>query len=194
MTEEEAVENIDIGGPTMIRAAAKNHRDVAVVVQPESYDAVLAELARVRRRDLRRDAALARQRGVRRTSPRYDAAISRWFGAALRGLPEPLRDVLREVPRPLLRREPAPEGGALRRVGAASSTCSRASRKLHGKELSFNNVLDLDSARRLLDEFDEPACVIVKHNNPCGAAVGDDGRRGLREGASPATRCRRSAA
>ena len=66
VTEAEAVENIDIGGPTMIRAAAKNHHSVAVVVRPESYDAVLAELEAERRGDLRGDAALARQRGVRR--------------------------------------------------------------------------------------------------------------------------------
>ena len=81
VSEEEAVEKIDVGGPTMIRAAAKNHRDVAVVVKPESYDAVLAELGRVGGQDLRRDPALARQRGVRphrRPTTRRSAAGSRF--------------------------------------------------------------------------------------------------------------------
>ncbi len=101
VTEQEAIENIDIGGPTMIRAAAKNHRDVAVVVRPESYDAVLAEIGESRS-DLGRDPALARQRGLRphRRLRRRDQPLVR---TALRGLPDPLRDVLREAPRSLLR-------------------------------------------------------------------------------------------
>ena len=98
----------------MIRAAAKNHRYVAVVVEPESYDAVLAELQEssgeisVETRHWLANEAFAH-------TARYDAAISRWFGEPLRGLPEPLGGRLREVPRSLVRREPAPERGALHR-------------------------------------------------------------------------------
>ena len=112
VTEAEAVENIDIGGPTMIRAAAKNHHSIAVVVRPESYDAVLAELEASGGSRLRGDAALARERGVRRHRRlrRCDLALVR---PALRGVPAVVGVRLREVPRPLLRREPAPEGRAL---------------------------------------------------------------------------------
>ena len=170
-TDAEVIENIDIGGPTMIRAAAKNHRYVAVVVRPESYDAVLAELEEGDGDDLGGNAALARQRGVRRHGPlrRRDQRLVR---RALRGLPDPSDGLDGEVPRPLLRREPAPAGALYTEVGARAHVLSRVSKE-HGKELSFNNVLDLDSARNLLADLDGPACVIVKHNNPCGAAEGE---------------------
>ena len=107
-----AIENIDIGGPTMIRAAAKNHAGVAVVVKPESYDAVCAELEETGGRDLRLDPALARQRGLRPDRPlrRRDQPL---VLALLRGLPRAPRDRVREGARPRLRREPAPAGGAL---------------------------------------------------------------------------------
>ena len=118
VSEAEAVENIDIGGPTMIRAAAKNHRYVAVVVTPESYDAVLAELEESGGRVSAETRHWLANEAFAFTA-RYDAAISRWFGHALRGLPGPLGDGAREVPRPLLRREPAPEGGAVRGGGRA---------------------------------------------------------------------------
>ncbi len=113
-----AIENIDIGGPTMIRAAAKNHESVAVIVKPESYDAVCAELEETRRRDLGRDPALARQRGLRpdRALRRRDQPL---VLDRVRGLPGTPGGRLREGARPLLRREPAPAGGALRRGGAA---------------------------------------------------------------------------
>ena len=169
---EVAIENIDIGGPTMIRAAAKNHRYVAVVVRPESYDAVLRRARGGRRRDPRRDPPLACQRGVRPTA-RYDAAISRWFAFATRTSPTHLDVRDGEVPRPLLRREPAPARRALHRGRRPRHTSSAGSRSCTARTLSFNNVLDLDSARNLLADLEGPACVIVKHNNPCGAAEGD---------------------
>ena len=113
--DSEAIENIDVGGPTMIRAAAKNHRDVAVVVKPECYDAVLAELEEsggevsATTRHWLANEAFAQ-------TARYDAAISSWFAGPLRGLPDPLGLGLGEDHGPLLRREPAPAGGALRRL------------------------------------------------------------------------------
>ena len=109
---EVAIENIDIGGPTMIRAAAKNHEGVAVLVKPESYDAVCAELEESGGDDLRHDPALARQRGLRPDRPlrRGDQPL---VLDRVRGLPRTPRGRLREGDRPLLRREPAPARGAL---------------------------------------------------------------------------------
>jgi phosphoribosylaminoimidazolecarboxamide formyltransferase / IMP cyclohydrolase len=170
VSEEEAVEKIDIGGPTMIRAAAKNHRAVAVIVKPESYDAVLEEL---RESDGQVSAEtlhwLANEAFAHTAA--YDAAISRWFGLRYEVFPshfvmsyEKLLD--------LSYGENPHQKAALYAESPAREHVLSGVGKLHGKDLSFNNVLDLDSARRLLDEFEEPACVIVKHNNPCGAAIG----------------------
>jgi phosphoribosylaminoimidazolecarboxamide formyltransferase/IMP cyclohydrolase len=172
VSEAEAVENIDIGGPTMIRAAAKNHRYVAVVVSPASYDAVLAELEEsggsisgATRHWLANEAFAS--------TARYDAAISRWFGTRYELFPSHVVTTWEKF-LDLSYGENPHQGAALyTEVGARSHVLSRVA-KLHGKDLSFNNVLDLDSARRLVDEFDRPACAIIKHNNPCGVAVADE--------------------
>ena len=172
VSEEEAVENIDIGGPTMIRAAAKNHRWVAVVVKPESYDAVLAELQEqggaisLETRHWLANEAFA-------FTARYDAAISRWFGMRYEAYPEHWAVAYERFLELSYGENPHQSAALYIETGARSHVLSRVA-KLHGRALSFNNVLDLDSARRLLAEFDEPAAVIVKHNNPCGVAVGAD--------------------
>ena len=171
-SETEAVENIDIGGPTMIRAAAKNHRYVAVVVSPASYDAVLAELEEsggslsgATRHWLANEAFAS--------TARYDAAISRWFGTRYEVFPSHVVTTWEKF-LDLSYGENPHQGAALyTEVGARSHVLSRVA-KLHGKELSFNNVLDLDAARRIVEEFDRPACAIIKHNNPCGVAVADE--------------------
>ena len=187
-----AIENIDIGGPTMIRAAAKNHEGVAVVVKPESYDAVLAELEESGRRDLRLDPPLARQRGLRPDRPlrgRDQPLVLR----LLRGLPRaPRRSPTRRCSTSPTARTRTSAAALYAEAGIRSHVLSRVS-KLHGRALSFNNVLDLDSARRLVEDFEQPACAIVKHNNPCGVAVADDAARGLSRRRWPATRCRPSA-
>ncbi len=170
VSEEDAVENIDIGGPTMIRAAAKNHDGVAVVVKPESYDAVIAELTEsdgeisAETRHWLANEAFA-QIAV------YDAAISRWFGLRYEVFPSHFTMSYEKL-LDLSYGENPHQKAALYAESSVKEHILTGVGKLHGKDLSFNNVLDLDSARRLLDEFDEPACVIVKHNNPCGAAVG----------------------
>jgi phosphoribosylaminoimidazolecarboxamide formyltransferase / IMP cyclohydrolase len=169
---EVAIENIDIGGPTMIRAAAKNHEGVAVVVKPESYDAVCAELEEsggevsATTRHWLANEAFAQ-------TARYDAAISRWFSAEYEDFPEHLAVAYEKVLDLSYGENPHQRAALYSEAGARSHVLSRVS-KLHGKALSFNNVLDLDSARGLVDDFEEPACVIVKHNNPCGVAVGAD--------------------
>jgi phosphoribosylaminoimidazolecarboxamide formyltransferase/IMP cyclohydrolase len=171
VSDAEAIENIDIGGPTMIRAAAKNHRYVAVVVKPESYDAVLAELQESggtisgETRHWLANEAFA-------LTAHYDAAISRWFGARYEAFPGHLAVALEKFLDLSYGENPHQRAALYTEVGARSHVLSKVA-KLHGRALSFNNVLDLDAARDLLSEFERPACVIVKHNNPCGVALAE---------------------
>jgi phosphoribosylaminoimidazolecarboxamide formyltransferase/IMP cyclohydrolase len=170
VTEEEAVENIDIGGPTMIRAAAKNHRDVAVIVKPEAYDAVLAELDECDGEISAETRHWLANEAFAHTAA-YDAAVSRWFGLRYEVFPAHFTMSYEKI-LDLSYGENPHQKAALYADAPARAHVLSGVGKLHGKELSFNNVLDLDSARRLLNEFEQPACVIIKHNNPCGAAVG----------------------
>jgi phosphoribosylaminoimidazolecarboxamide formyltransferase / IMP cyclohydrolase len=169
---EVAIENIDIGGPTMIRAAAKNHEGVAVIVKPESYDAVCAELEEsggeisATTRHWLANEAFAQ-------TARYDAAISRWFSTEYEDFPEHLAVAYEKVLDLSYGENPHQRAALYAEAGVRSHILSRVA-KLHGRALSFNNVLDLDSARGLADDFEPPACVIVKHNNPCGVAIGAD--------------------
>jgi phosphoribosylaminoimidazolecarboxamide formyltransferase/IMP cyclohydrolase len=171
VSELEAVENIDIGGPTMIRAAAKNHRYVAVVVKPESYDAVLAEMEESGGEISEETRHWLANEAFAFTA-RYDAAISRWFATRYEAFPSHWVMAHEKFMDLSYGENPHQRAALYAEVGARSHVLSRVA-KLHGRALSFNNVLDLDSARRLLDEFDRPAAVIVKHNNPCGAAEAD---------------------
>jgi phosphoribosylaminoimidazolecarboxamide formyltransferase/IMP cyclohydrolase len=169
---EVAVENIDIGGPTMIRAAAKNHEGVAVVVKPESYDAVCAELE-----ESGGEVSASTSHWLANEAfahiARYDAAISRWFSTSYEDFPEHLTVAYEKELDLAYGENPHQRAALYSEVGVRSHILSGVA-KLHGRALSFNNVLDLDAARRLTDDFEQPACVIVKHNNPCGVAVGDD--------------------
>ena len=170
--EREVIENIDIGGPTMIRAAAKNYRYVAPVVSPESYDAVLAEL-----RESDRGLAPATRQNLAAEAfaytARYDTAIARWFQERHEDFPPLIVRAYEKVLELPYGENPHQRGAYYARVGARRHVLSTVS-QLGGKELSFNNILDLDAARSLLDEFQVPTCVIVKHNNPCGVALGPD--------------------
>jgi phosphoribosylaminoimidazolecarboxamide formyltransferase/IMP cyclohydrolase len=167
-----AVENIDIGGPTMIRAAAKNHEGVAVIVKPESYDAVCAELEESGGEISASTSHWLANEAFAQTA-RYDAAISRWFSTSYEDFPEHLT-VSYEKELDLAYGENPHQRAALYSEAGVRSHILSGVAKLHGKALSFNNVLDLDSARRLNEDFEPPACTIVKHNNPCGVAVGED--------------------
>ena len=146
VSEEEAIENIDVGGPTMIRAAAKNHRHVAVIVKPESYDAVLAELEdsggeiSPETRHWLANEAFAH-------TARYDAAISRWFGFRYEAYPGHFVMPHEKFLDLSYGENPHQSAALYVEVGARSHVLSRVAKK-HGRELSFNNVLDLDSARR----------------------------------------------
>jgi len=172
-TLDDAIENIDIGGPSMVRAAAKNWRDVGVVVDPRDYAGVLADLDA-------HGGALSpalrfrlMQRAFAQTAA-YDGAIANWLTArdasgAATGFPASFhyaadkREDMRYGENPHQR-------AALYREPAAPSSAIASYRQLHGKDLSFNNVADADAAWRCVTAFDEPACVIVKHANPCGVA------------------------
>ena len=170
-SDAEIVENIDIGGPTMIRAAAKNHAYAAVLVDPADYAPVLAEL---RESDGHLSMAV-RERLAGKAyacTARYDAAISTWFAQrededfpTQRAYAYEKKADLRYGENPHQRAAYYAEAGAPTHLLAGVT-------QLHGKELSFNNLLDLSSARELVEDFSEPACAIVKHNNPCGCALG----------------------
>ena len=173
--EEEIVENIDIGGPTMIRAAAKNAPFSAVVVDPEDYRRVLDEL---RSSDVR--LSLSTRKGLAAKAfactARYDAAISTWFAARTHeGFPPTWTDAYEKVSDLRYGENPHQQAAYYARVGAATHLLSGVE-QLHGKELSFNNLLDLSSARELVEGLDGAACAIVKHNNPCGCAVAATGQ------------------
>jgi phosphoribosylaminoimidazolecarboxamide formyltransferase/IMP cyclohydrolase len=170
VSDEEVIENIDIGGPTLIRAAAKNHAFSAVVSRPESYDAVLEELRMSggRLSEQTREALAMEAFG---TTARYDAAIASWFAEREDDFPALYPRVYEKVLDLTYGENPHQRAAYYAQAGARTHLLSMVS-KLHGKELSFNNLLDLDSARRLISEFEIPAVTIMKHNNPCGAAVG----------------------
>jgi phosphoribosylaminoimidazolecarboxamide formyltransferase / IMP cyclohydrolase len=177
-SEAEAIENIDIGGPTMIRAAAKNQAFAAVVVDPEDYGEVLDELrASEGRLTLERRKQLAAKAFA--CTARYDAAISTWFAArTYEGFPPTWREAYEKVSDLRYGENPHQRGAFYARAGASAHLLEGVE-QLHGKELSFNNLLDLSSARELVEDFthsgtgDGPACAILKHNNPCGCALGE---------------------
>ena len=173
VSPQEAIENIDIGGPTMIRASAKNHEDVVVVVKPESYDAVLAELDETDGEISASTRHWLANEAFAQTA-RYDAAISRWFSESYEAFPEHRVFAFEKLMDLSYGENPHQRAALYSEVGLDSNVLTGMS-KLHGRALSFNNVLDLDAARKLLADLEGPACVIVKHNNPCGVALGDGG-------------------
>ena len=200
-TLEDAIENIDIGGPAMVRSAAKNWQHVAVVTDPSEYAAVLDELRRGRRRgrDATRFALAAPRSSASRATTARSATTCRRRPRARRGsrasaFPSTLQPGVRQAAGPALRREPAPGGRVLPRPASARRRAGRAREQLQGKELSYNNIADADAAWECVKTFDAPACVIVKHANPCGVAVGARRARRVREGVRRPIRRRRSAA
>ncbi len=167
----EVIENIDIGGPTMIRAAAKNHAFAAIVVDPADYEGVLAEL---RDTDMRLSMATRERLAAVAfaCTARYDAAIARWFSArTYEGFPPRWASSYEKVMELRYGENPHQSAAFYAEVGAETHLLDGV-KQLHGKELSFNNLLDLSSARELVEDFSGPACAILKHNNPCGCALG----------------------
>ncbi len=169
VTLEEMIENIDIGGPAMIRSAAKNFEDVAVVTDPADY-AALAEELRATGGALSRDTRWRLAQKAFATTAAYDRAITNTLsGSRDQALPEVL-DVRVPRTRGLRYGENPHQAAALYATGAAGVA---GARQLHGKELSYNNLVDLDAAWQLAREFERPAAAIIKHTNPCGCAEQD---------------------
>ncbi len=174
-TLDHAIENIDIGGPTMLRAAAKNYKDVAVVVDPTDYATLMQEIESPQGLSEKFKFKLAVK--VFQTTAYYDGVISRHLTSELNKLANgDLVKFPQNVSLPLVKSQDLRYGenphqsAAFYKLSPDAGGLTNA-KQLQGKELSFNNILDLDAAYGCCREFDEPACVIVKHLNPCGVAV-----------------------
>ncbi len=172
VTLEDAIENIDIGGPSMIRAAAKNFQDVTVVIDPVDYNQVLLELKQ--KGDTRPETRLELARKVFNYTAYYDALVAQYFNDLCQEmfpqyltLPYKKRDQLRYGENPHQR------AAFYSDYNQTEGTISGA-KQLHGKELSYNNINDSNGAISIIKEFQEPAAVAVKHGNPCGAGIGKD--------------------
>ena len=168
VTVEEAIENIDIGGPSMIRGAAKNHGGVGVVTDPSQYAPVLDELRKCGGALSAETRARLALEAFRRTS-RYDAAIAAYLEGAA-DFPERISIVAERLHHLRYGENPHQSAAFYRPAGPATGLA--AASLLHGPELSYNNLLDWSAALGLLIEFDDPAAVVIKHTNPCGVALG----------------------
>jgi len=169
---DDCIENIDIGGPALIRAAAKNHRDVAVVVESADYQKIIDEMSEF---DGATSAGLRRSLAAKayaRTGA-YDSAIAAWF-AGQEGERFPERLSFSAERRQMLRYGENPHLGAAFYGGGADRPGVASAKQIQGKELSYNNLNDTDAAFELVAEFDTPAIAIIKHANPCGTALGAD--------------------
>ena len=190
---ENAIENIDIGGPTMVRAAAKNHKDVTIVVNASDYDRVLAELDRNNNSltyKTRFDLAIA----AYEHTASYDGMIANYFGkmlpaygqgeseseASLSTLPAEKAKFPRTFNSQFIKMqdlrygENSHQAAAFYKEANPEEASVSTATQLQGKALSYNNIADTDAALECVKEFDEPACVIVKHANPCGVAIGEN--------------------
>jgi phosphoribosylaminoimidazolecarboxamide formyltransferase/IMP cyclohydrolase len=178
-TFEEAVENIDIGGPTMLRSAAKNFKDVAVVVSPEDYHSILEEMDNNAGQISMQTRYRLMQKVFQHTA-RYDQMISRYLDRVSMTDHGPCIEAEQMFPKILMIEcekaqdlrygENSHQRAAFYREHT-DEPCVGNSRKLQGKELSYNNLIDLEAALELVKEFSEPTAVIIKHTNPCGVAT-----------------------
>ena len=172
VTLEDAIENIDIGGPTMVRSAAKNHDRVGIVVNPARYDSVIAELKETGALSLATKRSLALE--AFQHTAQYDAAISHYLSDAFGADPFSGEIAFGGQKIQELRYGENPhQKAAFYRSGMPASGTVANAKQLHGKELSYNNIVDVDAAWQLVNEFVQPAAVIIKHTNPCGTAIGE---------------------
>ncbi len=171
VTLADAIENIDIGGPTMVRSAAKNHDRVAIVVNPARYESIIAELKEAGELSLETKRFLALE--AFQHTAQYDAAISHYLTDAFGA--EPLAGEIAfggQKIQELRYGENPHQKAAFYRSGIPVSGTVANAKQLNGKELSYNNIVDVDAAWQLVNEFAQPAAVVVKHTNPCGTAIG----------------------
>lgn len=174
-TFEDAVENIDIGGPAMVRSSAKNFNDVTVIVDPADYETVGKEMD-ANEGSVTRNTRMRLSRDAFAHTARYDSMISRYMTEQVESgvaFPEVLQNSYQKVQDLRYGENPHQSAALYRQTDAGPSTIVSA-RQLQGKELSFNNILDLNAAWELVSEFESSAAVIIKHTNPSGVALGDD--------------------
>jgi phosphoribosylaminoimidazolecarboxamide formyltransferase/IMP cyclohydrolase len=172
VTREEAIEQIDIGGPTLVRAAAKNHAFTTIATHAAQYSEILDQVAAHGSTTIELRRRLAGEAFAQ--TARYDRAIADFFAGASADGPFPGTVTIGLTHKMGLRYGENPHQQAA--LYARSDNCGAnvvAARQLHGKELSYNNFLDLDSALAIVRQFSDPAAVVIKHNNPCGAAASD---------------------
>jgi phosphoribosylaminoimidazolecarboxamide formyltransferase/IMP cyclohydrolase len=175
---EDAIENIDIGGPTMIRAAAKNHKDVAIVVDPADYSTVINEMIANNNTVSNATCFRLAVKTFEHTA-QYDGAIANYLGTITEsGEKETFPNTINlsfNKAQGMRYGENPHQGAAFYVENNVSEACISTATQLQGKELSFNNIADTDAALECVKQFNEsPACVIVKHANPCGVATADD--------------------
>ncbi|WP_021024115.1 bifunctional phosphoribosylaminoimidazolecarboxamide formyltransferase/IMP cyclohydrolase [Salinivibrio costicola] len=182
-TRDQAIENIDIGGPTMVRSAAKNHADVTIVVNSQDYDRVLTEMDQHQQsltHATRFDLAIA---AFEHTAA-YDAMIANYFGTQVPAYHHAEDSQESPFPRTLSQHwvkkqdmrygENSHQAGAFYTEAHPQEASVATATQLQGKALSYNNIADTDAALECVKEFEQPTCVIVKHANPCGVAIGED--------------------
>ena len=170
-TLEEAIENIDIGGPAMLRAAAKNHKDVTVIVHSDDYQQVLIEIEAQGNTSL-----VTRQQLALKTfehTAKYDGMIANYLGRGKQGFSNTLNLQFR-YKQHLRYGENSHQNAALYIEDNLTHACVANSEQIQGKDLSYNNIADSDAALECIKQFNTAACVIVKHANPCGVALGED--------------------
>jgi len=171
VSEDEIIENIDIGGPTMLRSAAKNFKDVAVVVDPTDYDQVLESLKQGELSVEQRKTLAAK---VFRHTANYDALIGEYFtNETKETFPENYTVTFEKVQSLRYGENPHQEAAFYKHPLTKGMSLATA-KQLHGKELSYNNIQDGNAAVEILSDYDQPAAVAVKHMNPCGIGIGDD--------------------
>ncbi|MDI6815983.1 MAG: bifunctional phosphoribosylaminoimidazolecarboxamide formyltransferase/IMP cyclohydrolase [Actinomycetota bacterium] len=171
VTLDEAIENIDIGGPTMIRAAAKNFEGVAVVVESMWYAKIIDEM-QANDGAIGRDTRFALCQAAFKHTGQYDSTIAQYL-AGKDEFPDVVSYTFEKIMEPRYGENPHQKAAYYRQAGAPADALVNF-KQIHGKELSYNNILDMDAAWGLACEFEEPACAIIKHNNACGCAVGSD--------------------
>lgn len=168
---EEAIENIDIGGPSMIRAAAKNYRFVTIVVNPSRYSSILQELAA--NNDISEGTRMTLAHEAFEHTAEYDACIADYFSGQLsqEKFPDTLNLTWEKAQNLRYGENPHQKAAFYRQKYYTGPGIANAN-QLHGKELSFNNIVDLEAAYALVAEFEKPAAAIIKHTNPCGTGIG----------------------
>ena len=171
VTQEEAIENIDIGGPTMLRSAAKNYQDVTVITNPKDYEIVLKELEE--NGEVSKDTKFRLMQEVFEHTANYDTMIANYIKQQRKdeSLPEKLTLTYEKVQEMRYGENPHQKAALYKEIGKCEGSLTTA-KQLNGKELSFNNINDTNGALELLKEFEEPTVIACKHGNPCG--VGSD--------------------